>query len=97
MRRSMSVKREHPDEPMIIIIIVIISAIFQCYSSEKLIALNNLHEVVPPGTHFTAESTEAMRIKCLAQKRSILIPGFQPSTSVSRNQHTNHMTNMLKI
>ena len=21
----------------------------------------------PPGTHFTAESTEAMRIKCLAQ------------------------------
>ena len=37
----------------------------------------------PPGTHFTAESTEAMRIKCLAQGNNILLPGFKPSTSVS--------------
>ena len=40
---------------------------FRCYYSEKLIALNILHEVVPLGTHFTSKSTEAMLIKCLAQ------------------------------
>ena len=61
------------------------SMIFKCYSSEKLIALNTLHKVVPPGTHFTAESTEVMQIKCLAQGHSILMPGFKPSTSVSIN------------
>ena len=38
----------------------------------------------PHGTHFTAESTEAMRIKCLAQGNNILLPGFEPSTSVSK-------------
>ena len=38
----------------------------------------------PPGTHFTAESTEAMRIKCLAQGNNILLLGFEPSTSVSK-------------
>ena len=37
-----------------------------------------------PGTNFTAESTEAMRIKCLAQGHNILLPGFEPSTSVSK-------------
>ena len=36
------------------------------------------------GTHFTAESTEAMRMKCLAQGNNILLPGFEPSTSVSK-------------
>ena len=70
--------------------------IFKCYSSKQLIAMDTLHKVViSPGTHFTTESTEAMRIKCLAQGRNILMPGFEPSTSVSRNQHSNHMTNML--
>ena len=49
------------------------SGIFMCYASEKLIALNTLHEVVSPGTHFTAESTAAMWIKCIAQGHSILI------------------------
>ena len=38
----------------------------------------------PPGTHFTAESTEAMWIKCLAQGNNILLPGFELSTSVSK-------------
>ena len=38
----------------------------------------------PPGTHFSAESTEAMRIKCLAQGNNILLLGFEPSTSVSK-------------
>ena len=61
------------------------SVILRCQSSEKLIALNTLHEVVPPGTHFTAESTEAMQIKCLAQGHNILMSGFEQSTSVSRN------------
>ena len=33
--------------------------------------------VFPPGTHLSAESTEAMRIKCLAQGHNKLMqPGF---------------------
>ena len=68
--------------------------IFKCYSSEKLITLNTLHKAVPPGTHFTAESTEAMRIKCLAQGYNVLLPGFKTSNSVSRNKHPEHMTSM---
>ena len=56
-------------------------------------ALNTLHEGVPPGNNFTAESTEAMRLKCLAQRHNMLmLPGFEPSTSVSRKRHPNHMT-----
>ena len=35
----------------------------------------------PPGTHFTAESIEAMRMKCLAQVHNILMSGFELSTS----------------
>ena len=38
-----------------------------------------------------------MRITCLAQGHNILLPGFEPSTSVSGNRHSNHMTNMLKV
>ena len=49
----------------------------------------------PPGTHFTAESTESMQIKYLAQRNNILLPGFEPSTSVARNRHSNQTTNML--
>ena len=29
-----------------------------------------------PGTHFTAESTEAMWMMCLAQGHNILMPGL---------------------
>ena len=36
-----------------------------------------------------------MRIKCLAQGHNILMPGFEPSTSVSRNQHSKQTTIML--
>ena len=61
--------------------------IFKCHSSEKLIAMNTLHEVVPPGTHFATESTEAMQIKCLAQGHNVLMPGFEPSTYASRNRY----------
>ena len=38
----------------------------------------------PPGTHFTAESTEAMRIKSLAQGENILMLRFEPTTFVSQ-------------
>ena len=41
----------------------------------------------PPGTHFKAESAEAMQIKFFAQGHNILMLGFEPSTSVSRDQH----------
>ena len=53
--------------------------VFKCYSSEKLITLTILHEIFPNGTHFTAESTEAMLIKYLAQGNNILLPRFEPS------------------
>ena len=71
--------------------------IFKYYSSEDLTAPITLLEVTQPGTHFTAKSTEAMRIKSLAQGHNIQMPGFDPSTSVSRNRHFNHMINMLLI
>ena len=38
----------------------------------------------PPGTHFTAESTEAMQIKSLAQGENILMLGIVPSIFVSK-------------
>ena len=57
---------------------------FKCYSSEELITLNTLHEVVQPGTYFTAESTEAMRIKSLAHGENILMLGIEPSTFASK-------------
>ena len=44
--------------------------------------------VSAPGTRFSAESTEAMRIKCVAQGHNILMqPRFEPSIVVSRNLH----------
>ena len=45
--------------------------------------------------NFTAESTEAMQMKCLAQGHNILMWGFEQSTSVTRIRHSNHLTNML--
>ena len=38
----------------------------------------------PPGTHFTAESTEAMQIKSLAQGENILMLEIESSTFVSK-------------
>ena len=53
--------------------------------------------VFPAGTHLTAEPTEAMQIKNLAHEHSILmLPGFKPFMSVTRNWHHSHMTNMLQ-
>ena len=67
----------------------------QCYELFGGIALKN--HAFSFHFHFTPESTEAMRIKCLAQGHSILIPGLVSSTSVSRDQHSNHMTYMLIV
>ena len=71
---------------------------FKCYFLQKESCRDtpftsvSLHDI-----HHTAESTEAMQIKCLRQGHSILmLPGFEPSTSVSRKQHPNHMTKMLR-
>ena len=46
---------------------------------------------------YSAESTEAMRIKFLAQGNNILLPGFEPSTSVFQNRHSSQPTNMLLL
>ena len=65
-----------------LIIIIIIMSDLKCYSSEKLIALNTLHKVFSTwNSFFTAESTEAMQIKFLAQGHNILMSGFEQSTS----------------
>ena len=69
----------------------------------KFYFLWNAHSTEHPSqecqsnVHFTTESTEVLQIKRLAQGHNILmLPGFEPSTSVSRNRHSNHMSNMLK-
>ena len=49
-----------------------------------------------PCIRFTAESTDAMRIKWHAHGHNILIPGLELSTSVARNRHSFHKTNMLQ-
>ena len=67
--------------------------IFKYYSSEELITLSPFTRLSPTGTHFTAESTEAMRIKSLAQGENILMLGFEPSTFCIQNRHSNHYTN----
>ena len=71
--------------------------IFMSYSSENLMALNTLQEVIQSGSYFTAKSTEAKRINCLAHGHRILMPGFEPSTSVPRNRHSRHIANMLYL
>ena len=43
-------------------------------------------------THFTAESTEAMEIECLAQGRhKVMQSRFETLIAVSRNQHLAHI------
>ena len=46
----------------------------------------------------SAESTEAMRIQCLALRHNLLGQlVFEPSIAVSSNRHLTNMTNMLLI
>ena len=54
--------------------------------------------VHPSGTHFTAESTEAMHIKRSAHGYDILMePRCEPSNAESKNRHLTDMTSELKI
>ena len=60
--------------------------IFKCYFLRKS---HNTEQAVsmmlfPSGSHFTANSTEAMQIECPAEELSILVqPDFKPSINVS--------------
>ena len=74
------------------------ASIFKCYFLRKAHSSEEttFTRVTLSGTHFSADSTEAIRIKCLAQGRNILMQsGFEPSIAVSRNRQLSHMTNML--
>ena len=69
--------------------------IFKCYflGKDRSSEQTPFSRVFTYGTHFTAETTEAMRIKCLAQEHNILmLLGFEPSTSLSISRHLSHMT-----
>ena len=55
-----------------------------------------LTRMFPTGAPFTAESTERVQINYLSQGHNLLMQsGFEPSISLSRNRHLNHMANML--
>ena len=77
--------------------------ICQCYLLGKAHSKEQtpLTRVFASGTHITAKSTEATRIKCLTQGHSILMQReFEPSMAVSRNRqltHMTHMTYMLRV
>ena len=70
--------------------------IFKCYSSENLIALNSLHEAVHTwySFHSWVDWNNADKVSCSRTQHTDA--WFEPSTYVSRNRHSNHMTNMLK-
>ena len=64
----------------------------RAHSTEK----TSFTKVFQPGPHLTAESTEAIQMKCLAQGHIILMQTrFGPSIPVYINRHLTHMTNML--
>ena len=50
--------------------------IFKCYFLRRSHSTEQtpFTRVIPSGYHFTAESTEAMRNKCLAQGHNIVMP-----------------------
>ena len=67
--------------------------IFKCYFNRKAHSteLTPFAMVFQSGPYFTDESTEAMRIKCLAQGHNILIqPQFEPPIAVTRNGYLTH-------
>ena len=72
------------------------SSIFMCCFLRKAHSTEQTPFIMmfPSGTHFSIESTEAMRIKSPAQGHDILMHlGFGPSSAVSGNRHLTHMTN----
>ena len=66
--------------------------IILCYSSEKLITLNILHEVVPTwySFHSWVDWSNADKVSCSRKQHTVA--GFEPSTSVTRNRHSNQTT-----
>ena len=75
-------------------------SIFECCFHRRDHSAEQTHftRVFPSDTHFTAESTEAMRIKYLAHSHNILIkPRFKPSIAVCRNRYPTHMTSILHV
>ena len=72
--------------------------IFKCYLLWKAhgTELTHFSRVISSGTYFSAESSEAMWIKCLAKGHIILMQsGFVPSVAIAINRHLTHMTNVL--
>ena len=69
----------------------------KCYSSEELIALSILHEVVPSwySFHSWVVWNNADKVSCSRTQHTIA--GLRTVTSVSRNRHSNQTTNMLKL
>ena len=62
--------------------------IFKCYFIRKDYGNEQapFTSVIPFGIHFSADSTETMQTKCLAQDLNELMqPGYEPSIAVSRN------------
>ena len=49
--------------------------LFKCYFFQKANGTEQIHltREFPSGTHFTAESTEAMHLKCIAQGHNIMM------------------------
>ena len=70
--------------------------IFKCYFLRRALGTANapFTRMFVFGTHQSAESTEGMQIKCIAQGH---INIFEPSTSVSIKQNPVHATNILDI
>ena len=61
----------------------------------ELIALYIHPRMFQFGVHFSAESTEAIRIKCVAQEHKILMqPRIELTISASRNRVFTHTINM---
>ena len=70
---------------------------FMCKSSEKLL-LSALHGVVPTWYSFHSWVNWCNEDKVSgSRKQHVDSAKLEPSTSVSRNQHSNHLTNMLQI
>ena len=88
MAREVLSKRSQPgDGPDYVLIKY--SLIFKCYFLRRAHGTKQtpFMMVFPSGTHLSAELTEAMQIKCLAQGHNALMqPRIELSIAVSRNR-----------
>ena len=69
---------------------------FKCYFLRKAHCTEQtiFMSIFPSGNHLSAESTEAMWIKCLAQGHMLMQPRVETLIAVSRIQHLTLMTNI---